>query len=116
MTCVGLGAVGVVVPGLPTTVFLIAASYLFAKSSPEMHRRLLEHKQLGPYLTRFAEERAMPARAKVTALAMMWTGIGVSSALAGFQWVLLVALLAAGLTGTAVILFYVRTAAPLASA
>ena len=46
--CVGLGAIGTVVPGMPTTVFLIVAAWLYARSCPGLHRRLIEHRVFGP--------------------------------------------------------------------
>jgi uncharacterized membrane protein YbaN (DUF454 family) len=107
--CVGLGAAGVVVPGLPTTVFLLAASYLFARSSPRLHRRLLAHRVFGPYLRRFMEQRAMPRRAKVAALSSMWGGIALSWLVSAAMPAILLATLALGLTGSAVLLFWVRT-------
>ncbi len=108
-TCVGLGVVGAFVPGLPTTVFLIAASYLFARSSPRLDRRLRAHRWLGPYLQRFAETGGMPRRAKVAALGSMWTGIALSCvALSGIDAAQM-ATVTLGLVGTATLLFWVRT-------
>ncbi len=109
LLCVALGALGAVLPGLPTTVFLLAASYLFARSSPDLHRRLIEHRHLGPYL-RLVHGRAMPRRAKVSALAAMWSGIALSMLMLGDARVIQAAVLGCGLIGTAVLLFYVRTA------
>lgn len=107
----GIGAVGVVVPGLPTTVFLIIASWLFARSCPGLHRALLEHPRFGPPLRQFAEDRSMPRRAKISAVVAIWSGIGLSAFLAGSEaLVLRAALLVLGLVGTGVIVLYVRTA------
>ena len=47
---VGLGGLGAVVPGMPATIFFLVASYLFARSSPRLHRWLMEHRVVGPYL------------------------------------------------------------------
>lgn len=108
--CVGLGAVGAVVPGLPTTVFLIAASYLFARSSPRLDRRLRAHRWLGPYLRRFAETGGMPRRAKAAALGGMWAGIAAScAALATLGVAAQMATVALGVAGTATLLLWVRT-------
>jgi uncharacterized protein len=108
--CVGMGALGAVVPGLPTTVFLIAASYLFARSSPPLDRRLREHRWLGPFLRRYAETGGMPQRAKMAALASMWTGIAFScAALAAVGVTAQAATVALGIAGTATLLFRVRT-------
>lgn len=107
--CVALGAVGVFVPGMPTTVFLLGASCLFAQSSPTLHRRLMEHPRLGAYI-RMAHGRYMPRRAKVVSLSLMWAGILVCSYVtmdAGRAVPVAVCLL--GLVGTGVLLFWVRT-------
>ncbi len=113
IVCVALGAIGVVVPGMPTTVFVIAASYLFARSCPAFDRRLQDNRWFGPSLRAYRQTGGMPARAKVIAMMSMWSGIAVS-------WVVLhnappavrVVLIAAGITGTAAIAWYVRTVAP----
>lgn len=75
LTCVALGLVGIVVPGLPTTVFLLAASWLFARSSPRFHDWLLSSARLGPYLRMAQGGAVMPARAVVVSLVSMWAGI-----------------------------------------
>ena len=112
LLAVALAIVGVFVPGLPTTVFVIAASYLFARSSPRLERWLERHRWLGPPLCRFRVTRGMPLRSKALALLSMWVGIGVSlfvlaTAGAAAQAVVVVM----GLVGTATILFVVRTTA-----
>lgn len=78
LVCVALGVLGVVLPGLPTTPFLLAASYLFARSSPRLAAWLAGHRWLGPYLRAVHEERAMPRRAKVVTIAVLWATVGLS--------------------------------------
>ena len=73
-----LGVVGVFVPGMPTTEFVLAASYLFARSSPRLERWLESNRWFGPSLRRFRETRGMPRQAKLIALASMWTGLSLS--------------------------------------
>lgn len=106
-----LGLVGVFVPGLPTTVFVIVASYLFARSSPRLERWLESHPLLGPPLRQFRETGGMPRRRKGLALASMWTGIGLSVLVLDQVLVRLI-IVALGLAGTATILFVVRTTEP----
>jgi uncharacterized membrane protein YbaN (DUF454 family) len=109
---VAMGIVGVFVPGMPTTVFVIAASYLFARSSPRLDRWLERNRWLGPSLRRFRETRGMPRRAKVLALASMWTGVSVGIyALGGAGVAAQMAAASLGVIGTATILFAVRTTA-----
>lgn len=69
---VGIGAVGVFVPGLPTTIWLMAASFLFARSSPTLEARLIRNRFFGPYLVYLDRPATMPRRAKVTACLLMW--------------------------------------------
>ena len=76
--CVGLALVGVVVPGLPTTIFLILASYLFARSCPVLEEKLLRVRVFRPYLRYLDGNRAMPRRARVGALVMMWCAVTAS--------------------------------------
>jgi uncharacterized membrane protein YbaN (DUF454 family) len=97
LVCVALGTVGIVVPGLPTTPFLLAAAYLFAKSSPRLHDWLLAHRWFGAYVRAFRDDGALPLRAKVVTIAVLWISIGVSLAVLGqdggpapFAWVALI--------------------------
>ena len=107
-----LGIAGVFVPGLPTTVFVIAASYLFSRSSPTLAAWLERNRWLGPSLRRFRETRGMPAKSKAAALASMWTGVGASVyALAGVSITAQAVALSLALAGTVTILLYVRTTA-----
>lgn len=112
LVAVALAILGVFVPGLPTTVFVIAASYLFSRSSQTLSAWLEQHRWLGPPLRRFRETRGMPAKSKVLALLSMWAGVGTSLyVLAAVGAAAQLAALSLALAGTAVILFVVRTTA-----
>lgn len=74
----GLGAIGVVLPLLPTTPFVLLAAFCFAKSSPALHAWLLQHKSFGKAIRDWQEHRAISARAKLAALAMMALALGLS--------------------------------------
>ncbi len=67
----GLGAVGAVVPGLPTVPLMLVALWAFSKSSDRFHGWLYSHRIFGPPLQQWHEHRVVPARAKVLAVAMM---------------------------------------------
>lgn len=66
-----LGIVGIVVPGLPTTVFLIAAVWAFSRSSARFQIWLWEHNVLGPSVRAWHQYRVIPIRGKVLAVVMM---------------------------------------------
>lgn len=108
-----LGFVGVFVPGMPTTVFVIMASYCFARSSPRLDAWLHRNRWLGPSLRRYRETGGMDVRSKSIAIAAMWAGLGISLlALAGAGVALRAFIVALGLVGTGTIIFYVRTVRP----
>jgi uncharacterized membrane protein YbaN (DUF454 family) len=110
---VGLAIAGVVVPGLPTTVFVLAASYCFSRSSPRFARWLREHPRLGPPLQRLARDGGMPRSAKRAALVAMWTAVLLSAAVfAAAQPAAAVATISLGAVGTLSIVFGVRTVPP----
>lgn len=73
-----LGVVGVVVPGLPSTVFFIVAAGCFARSSPRLLEWVLSLPRIGPMVRDFREGRGIPRRAKVGALTTMAVVGGVS--------------------------------------
>ncbi len=68
---VALAFVGIFLPALPTTPFLIVAAFLFAKSSPRMHRWLHEHRLFGPFLNDWEAYGIIPIWAKVMAIGCM---------------------------------------------
>lgn len=78
MICVGLGALGILLPGLPTTPFLLVAAYCFARSSEHFHDWLLNHRWFGSYVRNFEEGRGMTRPAKATTLLVMWLSFGVT--------------------------------------
>ena len=76
--CIGLGAIGVVLPGLPTTPFLLVAAWAAGKSSPALRRRLRAHPRFGPALVAWQDHGAIPRRAK-------WLAVGLMAA----SWIML---------------------------
>ena len=69
--CFGLGAVGAVVPGLPTVPLMLVALWAFSKSSRRFHDWLYTHPYFGPPLQRWQEQGVIPMRAKILAVATM---------------------------------------------
>jgi len=77
--CVVLGAIGIVLPILPTTPFLLAAAACYYKSSPRMHRWLLNNKWFGEYIRNYQEGKGLTIKTKITALTVLWITIGFST-------------------------------------
>ena len=63
--CVGLAFIGIFIPGIPTTPFLIVALWAFAQSSKKFHAWLLNHKRFGPILQNWESHRVVPRKAKI---------------------------------------------------
>lgn len=98
--CLALGTIGVFLPILPTTPFVLLAAYAFARSSPRFHSWLARHPTFGPMIEVWGKHGAIPRRAKRVALAMMAAAFALSVALGLKPWVLIVqalVLLGAGL-------------------
>ena len=70
-----LGVIGIVVPLLPTTPFLLLAAACFARGSQRMHGWLLNNRVFGKFLSDYEQGRGIPVRAKVVALLMMWSSL-----------------------------------------
>jgi uncharacterized membrane protein YbaN (DUF454 family) len=77
--CLALGAIGIVLPILPTTPFLLAAAACYYKSSPRMHKWLLNNKWFGDYIRNYKEGKGIPRKTKATALIVLWATIGIST-------------------------------------
>lgn len=87
--CLAMAYVGIVTPGIPFSIFVVASAYCFAKGSPKMHAWLYSHPKFGPFLTNWTEKRIFPTRLKYmmvltmssSALIMFFT-----IPLKGFYW------------------------------
>ena len=83
VVCVGLAAIGVFVPGLPTTIFLIAATYLFTRSCPWLEERLVRNRLFAPFLRYLDGSTPMPLKAKLATMCIMWAFVAFSVLLLG---------------------------------
>ena len=95
-----LGVIGIFVPLLPTTPFLLLSAALLFRCPPRFYSRLLNHPQLGPYIRNFREHKAIPLRVKIISVSLVWITILHAVIFLLDHWVLesLLLLLAAGIT------------------
>jgi len=107
---VAMGGIGVVVPGLPTTGFMIMAAACFARSSPRFERWVLDLPGVGQAVADYRAGLGMPRRAKVVAITMMVLAIGLSVGFLLENPALRAAIVAAGMVGTWYIIRRVPTA------
>lgn len=70
--CVAIGIIGIVVPGLPTTVFMIIAAWLFSISNPRFEKWLLGLPKIGPAIENFRNGLGMPLKAKIFAVSSIF--------------------------------------------
>jgi len=85
--CVVLATLGVVLPLLPTTPFLLLAAWCFARSSPRFHHWLLHRSWFGSYLRHWQAHRALPKGAKPKAVALILTTFAISIYFVPLLWV-----------------------------
>jgi len=76
---VALGILGIFLPLLPTTPFLLLASACFARGSVRLHRWLLGHRVFGKYLANFEAGHGIPLKGKIVATVMLWGSMAWSS-------------------------------------
>lgn len=95
----GLGLIGVVLPGLPTTPFVLLAAACYARASPRLHRRMCESAWIGPMLRDWEANRSLTRQVKTIALTSMAIMVAVSVWTLRAQPALQLLLLATGALG-----------------
>ncbi|MBT8240757.1 MAG: YbaN family protein [Acidimicrobiia bacterium] len=108
----GGGWIGIVVPGLPTTVFFIIAAWAFAKSNPRLEAWVLELPGVGQAVADYRNGLGMLYRAKVVASVMLVAAVTLSAVVAVDRWVIRVPIVVAGGVGLYWIHFRVPTRHP----
>jgi uncharacterized membrane protein YbaN (DUF454 family) len=83
---VALGIIGIFVPLMPTTVFLLLAAACYARSSDRHYQWLMHNRWLGTYLRNSREGRGMTKRHKAVTLALLWVGIGATCVFSIESW------------------------------
>ncbi|MBX7042926.1 MAG: YbaN family protein [Ignavibacteria bacterium] len=97
--CVCLAVIGIVLPVMPTTVFLLLAAYFFARGSRRFHDWLMRNRLFGSYVRNYREGKGMTANAKLFSISFLWAGILFSLYLTSLLWLqVLLILVAIGVT------------------
>lgn len=69
---VALGLLGIILPLLPTTPFLLLAAFFFARSSERFHHWLLNNRVFGEYIRNYQEGKGLPLRYKISTISLLW--------------------------------------------
>ena len=94
-----LGVLGIFLPVLPTTPFLLLSAFLFARSSTKLYSWLLFHRHFGPYIKDFLEHKSIPLHVKIISISMLWVSILLSVYFVEILFVrILLVLIAIGVT------------------
>jgi uncharacterized membrane protein YbaN (DUF454 family) len=90
--CLVLGAIGVLVPILPTTPFLLLSAAFYLRSSERMYRWLFENRYFGEYFRNYRDGRGIPLATKFVAIALLWLTISYSMLFMTNHWLVRVIL------------------------
>ena len=81
-----LGIMGIFLPVLPTTPFLLLSAALYMRSSQRLYEWLMSHKHLGPYIKNFREHKALPLRVKIVSVIMVWATLLYCAFVVAKEW------------------------------
>lgn len=104
-----LGIIGIVVPGLPTTPFILLTAWLYIKGSNKLHKWLISNKIFGKYILNFEQNKGMTMKSKIVSTAMMWTMISISCIFFIESTTIQLVVIAMGVIGTSVMVFFLKT-------
>jgi len=103
--CVIIGVIGIFVPILPTTPFLLLAAACYIRSSEKFYNWLLHNRFFGTYIRNYIEGRGMPTRVKIFTIILLWIAIGVSVCIAAPNLIVKVVLIIIAIGVTLHIIF-----------
>lgn len=72
----GLGALGIFLPLLPTTPFWLLTCWFYLRSSERLYQKAMHNKYFGSYMRAYMEDKSIPLRGKVVSLTVMWISMG----------------------------------------
>ncbi len=106
----GIGIVGIFIPGLPTTPFLLLTAGFYARGSGFLYKKLIESRIIGVYIKNYHTDKGMSLRVKLSSIILMWLMIAASCLLFVNSEILIIILLITGLTGSVVMGLLIPTA------
>ena len=104
-----IGVIGVFVPGLPTTPFLLLAASLYVRSSDKLYRKLISNKYFGSYIIEYRANKGLSKKVKLYAIAAMWLMICISCFFFYSDLIIKLVVVIVGLIGTIVMGFVIPT-------
>ena len=105
---VGIGVVGIIVPMLPTTPFLLLAAICYMRGSQRLYNALLCNRFIGSYVKNYLEGRGMSLKTKIWTLSLLWAAIACSAVLATDSLITRI-ILAIVLTGVTIHIILIKT-------
>ena len=81
-----LGILGIFLPVLPTTPFLLLSAAMYVRGSHRLYDWLMNHRHLGPYIKNFREHQALPLRVKVVSVSMVWATLLYCACFVAKEW------------------------------
>lgn len=105
---VAIGVIGIFLPILPTTIFLILASACFVKSSSKANEWLKNNKYLGPYIKNYQDKSGLSIKTKIFTISFLWISISLSAFYLTNQFYIRLILLAIAV-GVSIHLLTIRT-------
>lgn len=108
----GLGILGILIPGLPSTVFFLITASLYLKSSEKLYNRLISNKYIGPYILNYRKTKGLTPKMKIYSIVFMWIMISCSVLFFIHKPVADYIVLTAGVVGTFVVGLLIPTIKP----
>jgi uncharacterized protein len=104
-----IGIIGILVPGIPTTPFVLLTAGLYLKSSDRLYQRLISNRYIGPYILEFQKNKGLTRKTKLYAISVMWFMIIISCLFFIEQLSLILLVSGVGFVGTLVMGFLLPT-------
>jgi uncharacterized membrane protein YbaN (DUF454 family) len=104
-----LGILGIIIPGLPTTPFMLLGAWFYLRSSEKLYNKLIKNKFLGKYIRKYYDNKAISLKTKIYSIVLMWIMISISVIFFIKILSVKIIVLLIGLIGTLVMGFVIKT-------